>query len=137
MLVQAYLFFDGTCEEALQFYERAIGAKIEALMRFSECPDQQYVAPGTHDKIMHANFRVGDTQLMASDGNCSGAANFAGVSLSITVTSNGDADRLFNALADGGQIQMPLGETFFAHRFGMVADKFGVSWMIIHPKQPA
>jgi PhnB protein len=142
MLVQPYLFFDGRCEEALNFYKTAIGAKVTALMRFSESP----VPPspemcaggegGTPDmsKIMHANMEIGDTQIMASDGMAQGKAEFKGISLSITATSDAEAQRLFKALGDGGQVQMPMAETFFASTFGMVADRFGVSWMVINPK---
>jgi len=133
MLVQPYLFFDGRCEEALTFYRKAIGAEIEMMLRFKENPDPQpgMCAPGSDDKVMHASFRVGETVIMASDGQCGGKPSFQGFSLSITAKDEAEVDRLFGALAEGGQVQMPLGKTFFSPRFGVVADKFGVSWMVI------
>ncbi len=134
MQVQPYLFFDGRCEEAVDFYKKALGAKVEMLMRFKENPEPPQpgmVPPGSDDKIMHTCFRIGDTSVMASDGHCAGRPSFQGFSLSISVPSGAEADRLFAALADGGQVQMPLAKTFFSPRFGMVADRFGVSWMII------
>ena len=131
MQVQPYLFFDGRTEEALNFYRRALGADITMLMRFKDAPQKPpAAAPGTDDKVMHASFRVGDAMLMASDGQCQGKPSFQGFALSLTPTSEVEAERLFNALADGGQVQMPLGKTFFSPRFGMVADKFGVTWMV-------
>jgi PhnB protein len=134
MKVQPYLFFDGRCEEALDFYKRALGAEITALMRFSESPDPPppgMVAPGSENKVMHASFRVGETEVMASDGRAGGRPEFKGVSLSLSVPTEADADRLFGVLAEGGQVQMPIGRTFFSPRFGMVADRFGVSWMVV------
>ena len=133
MHVQPYLFFDGRCEEALDLYRRVLGAEVEFLMRFKESPDPQSVPPGLGDKVMHTSFRIGDTQLMASDGNAKGKPSFQGVSLSLSVADEGEAERKFNALADGGQVQMPLAKTFFSSRFGMVADRFGVSWMVVAP----
>jgi PhnB protein len=135
MRVQPYLFFDGRCEEALNFYEKALGAKVTALMRFKDNPDPQMCGPaGSENKVMHANFQVGETQLMASDGQCEGKPTFEGISLTLGVSSPAEAERLFAGLSDGGQVQMPMMETFFAHRWGMVADKFGVSWMVIAEK---
>jgi len=142
MLVQPYLFFDGRCEEALNFYKKALGAKVTAMMRFSESPVPPSpemcaggdVAAMDMSKIMHANFEIGDTQIMASDGMAQGKAEFKGISLSITAASDAEAQRVFKALGEGGQVQMPMSETFFAHNFGMVADRFGVSWMVINPK---
>jgi len=134
MVVQAYLFFDGRCEEALGFYQRALGAELEMMMRFKEAPQPSspgMVPPGSEDKVMHASFRIGDTTVMASDGRCLGKPNFQGFALSITAADEAQADRTFAALADGGQVQMPLGKTFFSPRFGMVTDRFGVSWMVI------
>ena len=133
MLVQPYLFFEGRCEEALEFYGQALGAKVEMMMRYKESPepcDPKMVPPGSENKVMHATFHVGDSTLMASDGGCSGKPNFGGVSLSLTVPSAEDAARLFQSLGEGGQVQMPLAKTFFSPSFGMVADRFGVSWMI-------
>jgi PhnB protein len=133
MLVQPYLFFNGRCEEAIEFYRKALGAEVAMMMRFNESPEPPkpgMVPPGSENKILHASFRIGETTVMASDGHCSGKTDFQGFSLSLTFSRAADADRLFNALADGGQVQMPLGKTFFSPRFGMVADRFGVLWMI-------
>ena len=137
MLVQPYLFFDGRCEEALTFYRKAIGAEVEMMLRFKENPDPQpgMCAPGADDKVMHASFRVGETVIMASDGQCAGKPSFQGFTLSITAKDEAEASRLFDALAEGGQVQMPLGKTFFSPCFGMVADKFGVGWMVIAEKK--
>lgn len=131
MQVQPYLFFDGSCDEALEFYRDALGAEITLLMRFKDSPDQSMISPGSENKVMHSNFHIGDTAIMASDGRCQGKPDFQGFALSITTTIEAEADRLFSALADGGQVQMPLTKTFFAPRFGMVADRFGVMWMIL------
>jgi PhnB protein len=134
MLVQPYLFFDGRCEEALAFYRSKLGAKVENLMRFKDSPEPAQpgmVPPGAENKVMHVSFRIGDTTLMASDGRCLGRPSFQGFSLSLTVPNEAEAERLFAALGDGGQVQMPLAKSFFSPRFGMVADRFGVSWMVI------
>jgi PhnB protein len=131
MQVQPYLMFDGRCEEALEFYRQALGARVEALLRFKDSPDPQMCAAAPAEKVMHSCFRIGDTAVMASDGQCQGKASFQGFSLAITAADDADAKRRFDALVDGGQVQMPLGKTFFASSFGMVADRFGVSWMIV------
>lgn len=136
MQIQPYLFFDGRCEEALEFYSGKLGAEVTTLMRYKESPEPPppgMLPPGSENKVMHASFRIGETTLMASDGRCLGKPSFQGVSLSLTVPDAAAAERLFGALADGGQVQMPLTKTFFSPRFGMVADRFGVSWMIIVP----
>ncbi len=134
MKVQPYLFFDGRCEEAIEFYKRVLGAEVVMMMRFSDSPDPPppgMVAPGSENKIMHAAMRIGETEVMASDGRAMGKPEFKGVTLSLSVASEAEADRLFNALGNGGQVQMPIGKTFFSPRFGMVADRFGVSWMVV------
>ena len=134
MQVQPYLFFDGRCEEAMAFYRTSLGAEVLMMMRFKESPEPlapDMCLPGLEEKIMHASFRVGESTLMASDGRSAGHPTFQGISLSLTVTSDDQAQRLFNTLGDGGQIQMPLTKTFYSSSFGMVADRFGVSWMII------
>jgi PhnB protein len=134
MQVQPYLFFEGRCAEALAFYKRALGAEVTMLMRFKESPEPPppgMVPPGSEDKVMHACFRVGETAVMASDGRCQGHPSFSGFALSLTAPDDAAAERLFAALAEGGQVQMPLAKTFFASRFGMVADRFGVPWMIV------
>ena len=136
MDVQAYLSFEGRAEEALDFYKSALGAKVDMVMKFKDAPPevQGQMDPKSKDKVMHAAFRIGNTQIMASDGYCNGKAQFSGVSLTINATSNEEADKAFKALSDGGKVGMPMGETFFAHRFGTVADKFGVNWMVLNPK---
>ena len=134
MQVQSYLFFDGRCEEALQFYGKQLGAEITMLMRYKESPEPHepgMIPPGSENKVMHASFRIGETTLMASDGRCQGQPNFQGFAQSLTVPNEAEAERLFSALADGGQVHMPLTKTFFSPRFGMVADRFGLLWMII------
>ena len=133
MQVQPYLFFDGRCEEALEFYRSAVGAKVEMLMRNKESPEPPppgMIPPGSENKILHASFRIGDTTLMASDGHCAGKPIFKGFSLSLTTANEAEAERLFGALGNGGQVQMPLTKTFFSPRFGMVTDRFGVPWMV-------
>ncbi len=134
MQVQPYLFFDGKCEEALDFYRKALDAKVVTLMRFKDNPEPPQpgmIPPGSENKVMHTSFRIGDTTLMASDGRNTGHPTFRGVSLSLTASNDAEAERLFAALQDGGKVQMPMTKTFFSSRFGMVADRFGVSWMII------
>ncbi len=131
MLVQPYLSFDGRCEEAVEFYRSKLGAEVTALMRFKEAPDQSMMPPGTGDKVMHGALRFGDTVVMVTDGMCKGAAKFEGISLALTAKDIPEAERFFNALADGGQVEMPLAETFFSPRFGMLADRFGVKWMLV------
>jgi PhnB protein len=135
MHVIPYLYFNGRCEEALEFYKKVFGAKVEALMRFKENPQAQYNPLGAEEKVMHACVRIGDSTLMASDGMCQGQSKFEGISLSVNAATITEAERLFAALGDGGKVQMPLAETFFSPRFGMVADKFGVSWMVIVEKK--
>ena len=135
MQVQPYLFFDGRCEEAIAFYEEALGAEETMLMRFKDSPEPGEpgctAPPVSEDKVMHSEFRIGETTLMASDGNCTGQPSFQGFSLTLPAASEAEADRLFAALAEGGQVQMPLAKTFFSPRFGVVADRFGVSWMVV------
>jgi PhnB protein len=134
MQVQPYLFFDGRCEEAIEFYRKALGADVNMLMRFKDSPEPPrpgMVPPGSENKVMHASLRIGATTVMASDGRCSGQPSFQGFSLSLTLPDDVEAERAFAALADGGQVQSPLAKTFFSSRFGMVADRFGVSWMIL------
>ena len=133
MRIEPYLFFEGRCEEALNFYKSALGAEVTMLMRYDESPEPpppgQPKPPG--DKVMHSSFTVGSTTVMASDGFCNGKPTFTGFSLTIPVKTEADAERLFNALANGGQVQQPLIKTFFSPKFGMVADKFGVGWMVL------
>jgi PhnB protein len=134
MQIQPYLFFDGRCEEALEFYKKALGAEVEMLMRFKDSPEPKGPIAPPADKVMHACLRVGDTSVMASDGHCMGKPSFQGFSLSLSAPSDAEAERRFAALAEGGKVQQPLVKTFFSSRFGMVADRFGVSWMVIVPQ---
>jgi PhnB protein len=131
MHVQPYLFFDGRAQEALDFYKDAVGAQITALMRFGEAPDQSQIKPETKDKVMHGAFKIGDTEVLISDGNNKGTPKFDGFALTIQCKDAAEAERLFNALGKGGEVSMPLGKTFFAKSFGMLKDKFGVHWMVI------
>ena len=134
MQVQTYLFFDGRCEEAIEFYRSALGAEVTTLMRFKDCPEPQdsgRTPPGTENKIMHASLRIGDATVRASDGQCQQQATFQGFALTLTAPSEAEAERLFAALSVGGQVRMALTKTFFSPRFGMVADRFGVAWMVL------
>jgi PhnB protein len=134
MKVQSYLFLDGRCEEAIEFYRSAVSAEVETLMRVKDSPEPPQPGmypPGSENKILHASFRVGDTVVMASDGNCTGKPAFQGISLALSVDDEADAHRRFNALAEGGDVQMPLTRTFFSPAFGMVTDRFGVGWMVV------
>jgi len=133
MQVQPYLAFEGRCEEALEFYRTALGAEIVMLMRFKDAPPSAgpgMVTPGTENKVMHARLKIGESVILASDGRCTGKTSFQGITLSLTPTNDSEAQRVFTALAKGGQVQMPLNKTFFASSFGMLADRFGVGWMI-------
>lgn len=132
-VIQPYLFFNGTCEQAIEFYRKAIGAEVEMIMCFKDSPEPPppgMVPPGFENKVMHTSFRVGATTVMASDGCSPGEASFQGFSLSLSVPTETEADRAFAALADGGKVTMPLAKTFWSPRFGMLEDRFGVGWMI-------
>jgi PhnB protein len=131
MNVQPYLFFDGRCEEAIEFYKKTLGAKVEMLMRFKEAPDQSMISPGSGEKVMHAAIKIGDSTLFVSDGRNTGKPQFEGFSLTVYAKDEAEADKLFGVLGDGGQVRMPMDKTFFAKRFGVLADKFGVSWMVL------
>jgi PhnB protein len=137
--IQPYLFFNGNCEQAIEFYRKALGAEVEMMMRFKESPEPPppgSVPAGFENKIMHASFRVGQTTVMASDGCSTDKANFEGFSLSLSVATEAEADRAFNALANGGQLKMPLTKTFFSSHFGMLEDRFGIGWMVsVAPSQ--
>lgn len=139
MQIQPYLFFNGRCEEAIEFYRGAVGARLEMLMRFKESPDPPppgMVPPGWEDKVMHASLRVGEAIVMASDG-CAAEPGFSGFSLSITPPDVATAERTFAALAEGGEVTMPLGKTFWSPCFGMLTDRFGLGWMINVAGDPA
>ena len=134
MQVQPYLFFDGRCEEAIEFYRNKLGAQVNALLRYKDSPEPQppgMIPPGSENKVMHASLRIGDTTVMASDGHCLGKPDFQGFSLTLSVANESEAEKKFAALGDGGQVRMPLTKTFFSPRFGMLADRFGVGWMVI------
>ena len=135
MRIEPYLFFDGRCEEAIEFYRKTLGAEVTMLMRFKDSPDPESCPPGAgnENKVMHANLRIGETTVMASDGFAQGQPKFQGFSLSISVADEARADKLFAALADGGHVQMPMTRTFWSPRFGMVTDRFGVGWMVNVP----
>jgi PhnB protein len=136
--VQPYLFFDGRCEEAIEFYKSALGAKVDMLMRFKDSPEPVppgMCPPGSGDKVMHAALRIGNTVVMASDGMAGGKPEFKGFSLSVNAANEAEADKVFSALGKGGKVVMPLGKTFYSPRFGMVTDKFGVGWMVIVPQK--
>lgn len=134
MHVQPYLFFEGHCDEALAFYCKALGAEVMELLRYKDNPDPGGCKPGMEDKVMHCSFRIGDTMVWASDGLCHGQPKFHGFSLAVTVPTEAEAERVFSALADGGEVQMPLAKTFFSPRFGMAHDRFGVLWMVLVEK---
>jgi len=133
MHIEPYLFFNGRCEEAIAFYKRALGAEVLMLMRNNEAPEPAppgMLPAGSENKVMHATLRIGTSNLMLSDGRCDGKPVFNGFSLSLDAADEAEAERLFAALADGGTVQMPLAKTFWSPRFGMVADRFGVGWMV-------
>jgi PhnB protein len=131
MELQPYVFFDGRCEEAIEFYGNAVGAKVEMLLRFKEAPPDMPAAPENAEKIMHANLRIGGSTMLMSDGRCTGQPSFQGFAMSLIVADDTEAAAKFAALGAGGQVQMPLGKTFFASSFGMLTDRFGVSWMVM------
>ena len=133
MLVEPYLFFEGCCEEALNFYVQTLDAEITFMMYFKDSPEPESCPDGGEDKVMHANLRIGDTTIMASDGRCEGTPDFQGFALSLSPTTDEDARRIFNALLEGGEMLMPLEKTFWSPLFGMVKDRFGMIWMINMP----
>lgn len=141
MYVNAYLFFNGRCEEALDFYQTTLGARVEMLMRNRDNPQPPppgMLPPGSEDKILHAALRIGDTVVMASDGQCNGGTAFQGFGLSVSPDSPAAAEQVFAALGDGGSVVMPLGPTFWSPAFGMLTDRFGVLWMVnVMPATPA
>lgn len=134
MQVQPYLNFDGRCEEAIEFYKKSLGAEVTVLMRFKDCPEPAPPGkqpPGIENKVMHASLRIGESTVMVSDGHCQGKTGFQGFSLSLTPATEAEGEKVFAALSDGGKVNMPLTKTFFAKKFGMVADRFGIAWMIM------
>lgn len=135
MKVQAYLSFEGRCEEAIEFYKKAVGAQVETLTRFAESPDQSMIPPGAEQKVMHSELRIGETNIFATDGMCAGAAGFKGASIALIGLTEDEARRYYEALSEGGQAGMPLSRTFFSPAFGMLTDKFGVPWMVVAEDQ--
>jgi PhnB protein len=134
MQVQPYMFFDGSCEEAIDTYRRALGAEVTMLMRYKEAPEKPppgAVPEGWDDKVMHASLRIGDSVVMLSDGKSQGGPKPNGYALSVTVANAASAQKTFDALSERGQVVMPLGKTFFAPLFGMTTDRFGVLWMVL------
>ena len=134
MIINPYLFFNGRCDEAIEFYRRQLGAEVQMLMRYSEGPDQESCAQmpeGWQDKVMHSTLRIGQSTLFASDGNSAAPGKFVGIALSLTLADVPAAQRAFAGLSDGGHVTMPLGPTFFSPAFGMVSDRFGVAWMLM------
>jgi PhnB protein len=132
-IVEPYLFFNGRCEEAIEFYRTALGAQVDMIMRYKESPEPPkpgMLPPGFENKIMHTSFRIGQTTVMASDGCFAGKSNFDGFSLALSVPDEAEADRVFVALSKGGQVKMPLAKTFWSPRFGMLEDQFGIGWMV-------
>ena len=131
--MQPYLNFNGRCEEAVEFYKTALGAKVTMLMRFKDNPEPQPsgAIPGSENKVMHVSLLIGDSTVMASDCNCQGEAKFQGISLSLSLPNDAEAEKRFNALAEGGKICVPLAKTFFSSKFGVVNDRFGITWMVI------
>jgi PhnB protein len=132
MQIQPYLFMEGRAEEAIEFWGKAIGAEVQMLMRYKDCPEKDKMpVQQPDDKVMHSSLRVGDSIILVSDGGCSGQSNHQGFGLTLGARDEAEAQRLFSALSDGGKVQMPLGKTFFSPAFGMVADKFGIMWMVL------
>jgi PhnB protein len=132
-----YLFFEGRCEEAVEFYKNAAGATVEMMMRYKEAPEPppQPMPAGYENKIIHARLKIGPTILMMSDGQCMGKANFQGFALSLMVPTEAEAKKRFAALAEGGKPMAPLTKTFFSPSFGMLVDRFGVMWMVLVPRE--
>ncbi|HWD56909.1 MAG TPA: VOC family protein [Stellaceae bacterium] len=131
MPFQPYLFFNGRCDEAIEFYQKAVGAEVTGLLRFKQAPDPSMVRPETAEKVMHAHLRIGGGDLLVSDGMCAGETKFEGFALTLSLATAAEVDRRFNALAEGGEVRMPLDKTFFSPRFGMLTDRFGVGWMVM------
>jgi PhnB protein len=131
MQIQPYLFFEGRCQEAIDFYRQVLGAEVVMQMAFKDSPIATSQPPEAGDKVMHACVKIGDSQVFMSDGRCGGAPSFQGFSLSLALSEDAVAARVFAALGDGGVVTMPLGKTFFASSFGMLTDRFGVGWMVM------
>jgi PhnB protein len=139
MHIEPYLFFEGRCDEAIEFYRKSLGATVNQILRYKDSPEPNsgMMPPNSADKIMHASFQLGASRINCSDGGCSGKPTFEGISLVIEAKDDAEAERAFHALADGGAVRQPLIETFFSSRFGMLADKFGVNWMVMTTRADA
>ena len=137
MKLETYLFFNGRAEEAIEFYRRALGAEVLMMMRMKDSPEPQPpgLPPGSENKVMHASLKIGESNLMLSDGMAAGGPDFRGFDLSISAKDEAEAKRIFNAVGEGGTVRMPLGKTFFAPCFGITTDRFGVGWMVLVPGQ--
>jgi PhnB protein len=134
MQVQPYLFFDGRCEEAIAFYREAVSAEVKMLMRFKDHPEpegQAMIPPGSAEKVMHAQLQIGETVIYASDGKCLGQPSFQGFALALAARDDAEAARVFAALGKEGKVAMPLAKTFFSSSFGMLTDRFGITWMVL------
>jgi len=134
MKLNTYLNYGGNCEEAFRFYEKNLGGKISMMMRFADQPDPKNVPPGLEKYVLYANMTIGGTQLMGSDVPPERFQPMRSVYLSLAVDSSDEAERIYKLLSDGGEIFMPMAETFFAFKFGMLRDRFGTSWMILHQR---
>lgn len=139
MQIQPYMYFNGRCDEAQALYKKVLGAEVKFLMRFKEGPPEAcaggMVPPNWEEKVMHSEVLIGGSTVMMSDGNSTEPVKFEGISLCILAKDEAEAERFFAGLGEGGHVQMPMMETFFSPKFGMVADKLGVSWMVIVPKK--
>ena len=132
MELNPYVNFDGTCAEAFRYYQAHLGGVVESVMTFAELPDASEVDPAWRDRVLHASLSIGGAVLMGSD--VQGAQPMRSAYLSLGVDSAEDAERVFAALSDGGEVFMPLQETFFASRFAQLRDRFGVNWMIVQQR---
>jgi PhnB protein len=131
MHVQTYLWFDGRAQEGIDFYKKAVGAQVTVMMRFKEAPDQSMISKGSEEKVMHGAIKIGDTEVLISDGRNQGNPKFEGFALTIQANDVAETEKYFKALGEGGEVTMPLAKTFFAKSFGMLKDKFGVNWIVL------
>lgn len=134
MKLRPYLNYGGNCAEALKFYEKHLGGKILAMMTHEQSPESSGVKPEWKNAILYAHIAIGDSEFMASDVPPERFQPMRSVYLSVSVSSDAEAERLYQLLTEGGEVYMPLQETFFASRFGQIRDRFGTSWMVIHER---
>jgi PhnB protein len=132
--LHTYLNYGGNCAEAFRFYEKHLGGKIGMMMTYAEMPNSENAPPGPKDAIVHASMNLGGTRIMGSDVPADRFQPMRSVYLSLSLDSDAEAERIYKLLADGGEVFMPMQDTFFATRFGMLRDRFGTSWMIIHER---